>query len=219
MKSLKYLLQNTLNLALLGGLVVFLILLIRSFTSNTPWSPLVGTPLETPSVYPPPRTVVIATSVAIPPPYPLPSPLPQPARTATPIPTYIEVSPREFMAPSLTPHPTFTPYPSPTMRPGPSSTPIPLAVPAKDPSGEIKYFERKSDGYLSFNSLTVDATSHASGSPVTSALNSPLSDGTLFYSPDGNLLGLQDPNGGMIYDLQIGEMIDPVKMPIFQSIL
>lgn len=155
-------------------------------------------------VYPPPEPSASDVALQNPSPYPPP----EQAATATLLPesTAISGEPPQNQGPYPMPMiaPTFTPFPSPTLRPGATNTPVPIIQPAKDASGTLLYLALEENGAVALEALQVDASGAAKGQPERISENAV--EGTIFPSPDCNLLAMIDGWGsGAILDTSTGK--------------
>jgi Tol biopolymer transport system component len=155
-------------------------------------------------VYPPPEPSASSITLQNSSPYPLP----EQAASSTPLPESTAISgelPQNqdpYSMPMIAS--TFTPFPSPTLSPGASATQIPLIQPAKDASGTLLYLALEEYGAVGLDALQVDTSGAAKGQPARISENAV--EGTIFPSPDCNLLAIIDSWGsGAILDTRTGK--------------
>jgi dipeptidyl aminopeptidase/acylaminoacyl peptidase len=186
MKNIKPFLRSTINVIVLGVLVLslialFSILLPKQQTASP--SILGKTPISAEALVP--TSIPLETSIQD-------TPYPAPPRV---------------IPPGLnTPWPTFTPFPTPTLKPGPTATLIPLPIPAKDAEGTIWYLAKDNMGSKSLYALAVDSAGKIinPGSKVSTTNEAP--DGDVYPSPDGAHLAIIGAWGvGGILDAQDGK--------------
>ena len=187
MNAVNNALRRLAELALLVGLVLFIVFAFRTL----------GAPEGADQTSQQPGQAELTPEIAAGTPYVAPyqdlsQPTPVVVILGTPEPTPTPWESDGSMAyPEPPPAPTFTPFPSPTLRPGATDTPLPLVEAAQDASGVIRYLVTDETGSASLVSLPVDALGMAKGASEQIVLNAeiPPDQGTI-PSPDGRYLAI-----------------------------
>jgi Tol biopolymer transport system component len=177
---MKNILRTLLELALLGVLAVFLIVVIRSYLGAGKPPEAYPAPLASQTT-PPGRTLATGTPAIF-------TPIPPATDTqhanpgnVPPIPSSTPFASNDY--PYNNPLATLPPYPTPTLRPGPSPTPIPFVQPAEDAVGTLLYFVKQGTS-AGIETLALDATGSAKAAAIRLPNNT--MQGDVYYSPDGS---------------------------------
>jgi hypothetical protein len=200
-EAMKNTLRALLELALLGVLAVFLIVVIRSYLGAGKPPQAYPAPLASQTI-PPGRTLATGTpAIFTPIPLATDTQLANPANVP-PIPSSTPFNSDAY--PYNNPLATLPPYPTPTLLPGPSPTPIPFVQPAKDASGTLVYFV-KQGASAGIETLALDATGATKAAAVR--LPNKTTQGNVYYSPDGSRLAqVVSPFGStIILDVSTGK--------------
>lgn len=155
-------------------------------------------------------------------PGPEPTSIPGAELTPPPEPTWIELTPGEFYAPTPTPAPLFTPQPTPTRRPGSTPTAVTIAEPPDNPAGIIRYAtlsEPPYHGVYTHFAIAINAEGQPVGEPEPILLPPEL-EPYIFQvhpSPDGRyqvLMVTSEPGGiPYLFNPSIEEVRSPCTEP------
>jgi Tol biopolymer transport system component len=197
MKRIKIFVRFTVQLLLLGLLIVALMVVINIFL---PHQQLALKHSEQTSNFP----------------YPYPPPV---EKSSTPSPDTTKIPTVPGLLSTITPFP-ITPFPTLTLVPGSSPTLIPIIEPAKDAAGTIIFVAKAGkDTKSTLHSISMDATGKALNQPLKMSEDEAQSVGFIYPSPDFNNIAITGGWGELgIYDLNKGkfEPISPTLGPVWE---